>query len=425
MASNKYKILAKFPEKDPSTKNVIDLLYSIFSFKLINEYFVNYTIMSILDSINKKLSNKEIINYNSVIITNIETFFLENLYWSISQSNHKQNRGNLLFQKKIFNISELSDVIDRFILSVYKAVNIKSTSKSVEKIRKNILNKISLQTIIPFLEKNHLPPLASDNAFKTHKIKEKKNINMITDKSGHEYYLYRENDIVSKIPISYLTSGFQMKRLRDENYVSVNLRYFLNPKNVKLLKKRYSKKNNFSNAVFYLLSYYHLNGLLEDTGYINDEIPKITNTKLNNLYKKSIELVGTPLTVASSKKYFGLFPDVEKHFGSLGSFYDFEPISGVYSIHLPLSYLFISNTIEKVENWLNSSLKLHFLIWVPVNVYTVEGVAITRKSLLKDVYQDLIPKLAKSKYFKDMYYYLYDKKATEKSASHVIYVLTN
>ena len=38
MISNKYKILAKFPEKNPSMQHVIDLLYSTFSFKLFNEY---------------------------------------------------------------------------------------------------------------------------------------------------------------------------------------------------------------------------------------------------------------------------------------------------------------------------------------------------------------------------------------------------
>lgn len=424
MTDNVYNILDKFPEKEPSIKNVIDLIYSIYSFKLINEYFFNYIVMSVLDTINKKLTNKEIIKYKSVLDINVEIFFLEYLYWSISQSNNKQNRGNLFFQKKINNILEISNIIDKFIFSIYKSVNLKSTDKKIEKIRNNILDKISLKKIIPFLEKNHLPPLTSKNSFKNHKIKEKKTINLINDEKGYEYYLYRENDIISKIPISYLTTGFQMKRLRRENYISVNLRYFINPKYIKLLKKRYNKKTNFNNAMFYLLSYYHLNGLLEDTGYINDNIPKIKNNKLNNLYKKSIELIGTPLTVSPDKKYFGLFPDIEQHFGSLGSFFDIEPVSGFYSIHLPYSFLFIKSIIKKVENWLNSSNKLTFLLWAPINI-NVDGFIITRKILLEDLYKKLIPQLSNSKYFQEYYYYSYDKNSILTNSTHIIYILSN
>lgn len=422
---NKYKILSAFKEKKTSTENVVDLLYSIFSFKLLTKYFTNYTIMLILDSINKKLTNKEIVKYNEVIMINIQTFFIEMLHWGILQTKYKQNRGNILFSKKVYYIEELSNIIKKFIESVYNSVNIKNKPKTIEKIKDNILSKMLLEDIIPFLEKNHLPPLASKHAFKTHKVKEKKSINLLTDENNYEYYLYRENDIVSKFPISYVTSGFQMKRFRDENYIYVNLRYFLHPKYIKLLQKRYNKKTNFNNAVFYLLSYYHLNGLLEDTGYINNEIPKIKNKKINNLYKSAIELVGTPLTVSPNKKYFGLFPDIEKHFGSLGSFYDFEPQSGVYSITLPISYLFISDTITKIKKWLRTSDKMTFLLWLPLNVYTTDGFIIPNKSLLKNIYTDLIPKIIKSDFYKELYYYLYDKKATPDTASHIIYIMSN
>ena len=69
---------------------------------------------------------------------------------------------------------------------------------------------------------------------------------------------------------------------------------------------------------------------------------------------------------------------------SLGSFFDIEPVSGFYSIHLPYAFLFINNIIKKVENWLNSSNKLTFLIWAPINI-NVDGFIITRKILLEDL----------------------------------------
>jgi len=430
MSVNKYKLITKFPQKEPTTKNVIDLLYSVFSFKLINEYFINYTILLILDSITKKISDKEIIKYNTVVKTNVETFFFDQLYWSIEESNRKGNRSNLLFQKKVHNLEDLNKIVEKIIVSVHESVNMKSSPKKVEKIRKEIFKKMSLKKIIPFLEKNHLPPLASDDAFKTHKIKEKKGKNKITDENGNDYYLYRENDIISKIPLSYLSTGFQMKRFREENYVSVDLRQFIITKYVKILKKRYkSSKENFKNAVFYLLTYYKLNGFLENTGIINDDIPKIKNKKLEKLYSKSIELIGTPLTVPYNKEYFGLFPDIEQHFGSNGSFYDVNPISGVYSIHLPLSYGFIKNTIKKVNKWLGAvktGNSLSFLLWVPMNIYLPDNLAYDiSTSILANVYKELVPKLKKSKYTKEKYYYLYNKKATENTASHIVFVLEN
>ena len=171
MSVNKYKLITKFPKKEPTTKNVIDLLYSVFSFKLINEYFINYTILLILDSITKKISDKEIIKYNTAVKTNVETFFFDQLHWSIEESNRKGNRSNLLFQKKVHNLEDLNKIVEKIIISIHESVNMKSSPKKVEKIRKEIFKKMALKKIIPFLEKNHLPPLSSNDAFKKHKIK--------------------------------------------------------------------------------------------------------------------------------------------------------------------------------------------------------------------------------------------------------------
>ena len=427
MTKNDYKLIGKFSSKEPSTKNIFDLLYSVFSFKLLNEYFINYIIITILDTVTKKISNKEIITYNTTILTNKDTFFLDHLYWSISESKLKKNRENLLFQKEVHSLSNLSDAIERIIIEVYKSINMKTSPKLVDKVKKEIFKKMELKKMIPFLEKNHLPPLASENSYKSHKIKEKRTVNMVTDEDCYDYYIYRVNDIVSKIPISYSVTGFQMKRLREENNVVVNLRYSILKKYKKLLKNRYTGTNNFNNAVFYLLTYYNLNRFLNETGDFFENIPKIKNTKLNNLYNKSIELIGTPFSVPSGKKYFGLFPDIEQHFGSLGSFYDVEPYSGIYSIHFPLSYYFIKDTIQKVEKWLDDSEEnLTFLLWVPIKkIYRYEENFDLSTSILLKVYEELIPKLEQSEFLYEKYFYLYNKLATERLASHLVFVLSN
>ena len=434
--SNIYKLTTEFPKKKPSTENIIDLLYSIFSYNIINNYFFSYIQISVYDSINinnKKLSTSSKQNLISSNIINNIFFYIENIYWNILQtSTHKENKNNLLLQKKVYNIETLSNIINKFILSMHKSINLKISTSDLNNITKKIVEKMSLKKILPFLEKNHLPPFASKNAFKTHKITSKKIVDMETGNPIINYYLYRENDIISKLPINYFSTGFLIERNLEEQYVSIKLSQSLTIGNNNILKKRYTLKTNFNNAVFYLLSYYDTIGFLKDDGEIIFNLPNIKNTKINNLYSKSLELAGTPFTVPLGKSYFGLFPDIEQHFGSLGSFYDIYPKSGVYSIQFKLSYIFINDAIIKVNNWLDTAYKnkknLTFLLWVPLYITLPNnsnaGISDFKNSILTNVYENLVPKIEKSEYLNDTFYYKYGEKENSSSASHIIYVLS-
>ena len=434
MLKNKYNIVTNFPKKKISTKNVVDLLYSVFSFKLLNEYFINYLFVSIFDNITKKLSSKNILKINKTTLLNKNYFNIEYLYWSLSEAQYEKNKNNLLFQKKIYNLEALTNVVENIIISTHKSVGLKISEKDIEKIKNNVFKKMDLRTIIPFLFLNHLPPLASKDAFKNQVIKNKKVKNAITKQNGVNYYLYRENDIVSKIPISYISTGFSMKQLLNIHYINVDIKHFIISEYEILLKKRFTdksvKKDYFNNAVFYLLTYYKLNGFLTDTGLVRSEIPKFKNKKLKKLYSAAIELVGTPFTVPIDNPYFGLFPDIEQYFGSLGSFYDVNPVSGTYSIQFPLSIQFIENTIKKVNTWLDNAYKngekLTFLLWIPLNIYDIhEDFTFDLKtSIYGDKYETFISNIESSKYLLRSFFYFYDKKATSSNSTHIIYVLS-
>jgi hypothetical protein len=213
-----------------------------------------------------------------------------------------------------------------------------------------------------------------------------------------------------------------MSRIKNENYISINLRQFITSKYNNYLKKRYNGKDiNFNNSIFYLLTYYTLNGFINEAGNCDTDIPDINDKKLNNLYDKAINLIGTPLSVPINKQYFGLFPDIEQYFGSLGSFYDVKPKSGIYSIQFPLSYFFIKNTIDSVNEWLHNATTnnedLTFILWI-VNIFEI-------RAYIEKIHKILVPLLDSSKYTKQKYYYLYGKKATKSKASHIIYVLSS
>ena len=150
-------------------------------------------------------------------------------------------------------------------------------------------------------------------------------------------------------------------------------------------------------------------------------MPKINNKKINDLYNKAIDLIGTPLSVPLNKKYFGLFPDIEQYFGSSGSFYDIEPSSGIYSIQFPASINIIEDTIININKWLDNAFKnnenLTFMLWfmdiIFLDIYSTK----IRKILL--------PSLDKSIYMKYNYNYSNDEKEKKGNTPYIIYVLSS
>ena len=423
MSINKYSLSSNFPKKEASVKNVIDLIYSVFSSKLINEYAFNYLNITIFNFLHLKNVPSDIKkNISETIKFNNLYFNIEYFYWNILNSKYKQNRNNLLLPKKVYELEELHHITEQMIISYYKAFGKKITPITIKKIQKSFFEKMKMVKIIPFLEKNHLPPLASNETFKSYNIKNIKNNNVYTGEPGTTYYLYRKNDIISKLPINYLVTGFTMSRMIEKDYISINLRQFITNKYNSYLKKRYNGKDtNIDNSIFYLLTYYTLNGLIAEDGQYYMDIPKIADKKLNNLYNQAIDLAGTPLSVPINKQYFGLFPDIEQSFGSLGSFYDVEPKSGIYSIQFHISFFFIKNTIDSVNKWLHNATtnneELTFILWF-FNLFNIKG-------YMSNIHNILIPQLDNSKYMKQKYYYLYDKKATESNSSHIVYVLSS
>lgn len=421
MSDHKYKISSPFPKKDQSnTKNVIDLLYNVFSFKLVNSYFFKYLLVTTYDTIKKKLSFKNISKLQQTVLFNQFFFLSENIFWSINQSNYKENRKNLLFQKKVYSLEELEKLVEHIIISVYKSINSKISDKTIENIKNDVFERMSLETLIPSIEKDHLPPLASNTVYKTYRVKDKRKV--IDDEKVTEYSLYRKNDVISKFPLTALSTGFEMKQLLEDNYVSVNLRYLLQDKHLKLLKKRYTgKKNDFNNAIYYLLTYYDLNEFLRENGDISETDVSITDKKISKLYSKAIELAGSPLTVPENKSYFSLFPDIEQYFGSLGSFYDVIPEKGIYSIHFKISSIFVENAIIKVEKWLSSAVKneksLTILLIFPFQLYFSKEFQanMSKTYLVKNIYEESMSKIEKSKYLK----------SSSKNSKNIIFTLSS
>ena len=366
--SNKYL-------KEISTENVMDLIYCVFSFKLFYEYSVNFLKVLIIDSLElKKVSSDVLKKIDETILLTTAYFYFDYLYWTLSNSHYEINRENLLLPEKVYGLSDLHKITESIILSYYEASGKKS---NVKKIQKTFFEKMKFSKIIPFLRKNHLPPLASNDIYKDYDIKK------IENKVDIDYYMYRKNDLISKLPIQSILHGYQLNRIKDVNIIAVELKYRIITKYNNYLTKRCKD----THSIFYLLVYYKLCGFIDEYGDCIIDIPNITDKKLLTLYNEATDLLGTPLSVPHNKPYFGLFPDIEQYFGSKGSFYDIEPESGIYSIQFPLSYFFIKNTIEKVEKWLNSK-NLTFILWFIENpIFDINKLSLESSTYYKDTYK--------------------------------------
>ena len=161
------------------------------------------------------------------------------------------------------------------------------------------------------------------------------------------------------------------------------------------MKKLYTyKKDSFNTAVFSLMTYYKV---LNFNLY---EAPQIDNSKLKKLYDNSTELLGTVFN--TNTEYYGLFYEVEKHFGALGSFYDFVPKSGTYSMQLPSSYVLIKIAVEKAIKWLKNTKDFTLIVWFPMHFTQTEKMSVDALPSL-EIQTDLLPIFEESEYLKETY----------------------
>lgn len=406
------------------SEDIFDILGSIYSTKVVYDYFSYYLIHYINENINdvfkdkiakSKIKKIELLN-NTVVLGKLKNDYI---YFNLSNNDKK----DIIIPKKITDksIDILKNCIDNIINLYSNTLKEKLDSK---KIIKNTLKKIKLKEIIPYIQRHHHLPFYSKGINKSYSIKTKKYENAENIK-GELFYLYRKNDISTKLQIKHFLQGISYGK--EDTIISIRLRYFLNNSHIKKLKNRFSGKN-FNNTIFQLLSCYNYNEFFDDNLETTLNPLEITNEKLKNIYDLSTELVGTPFNC--DKPYYSLYPNIEKYFGSIGSFYNFKPNETdiqYYSITTKPSYYFIKDTYEKVKLFLKDfkGNKLSFLLWIPTHVIIYkEIVENSRNTLLKKVHKEIVPNIENSKYLKNKFYYKFYKDKANKS-NFVVYHLQN
>jgi hypothetical protein len=353
---NSIYTVKKSLKKKLHTKNILDIYFSIYSMKIFVEYVTSYIVNTIIDNIpsnikapNKNIFTRTLVQYKDNIQKSI-------IYWLLYE---KYKSSKLSFFPKINNVENVSYIISSAIYMILvETLKINITSKKVDSIIKKIHTQIDTKKIISYLHTHHTPNLFDDCAYKKYSVIEKS----IPKEKGSIYKLYKKGSIENVIPIEFTFTGYS---IHNTNFIKtpvvMPITYTLTSIQKKILQKRYTgPKEQFEKAIYTLLLYYSM--------YFESEtlhIPTIKNKTINTLYKNSVELLGTPLSIPLHMEYCGMFPEIEMYFGSKGSFFSCDIQSGTYSLYLPNNSFICEFVFDSMYKWLNEKKNVTCIVWIP------------------------------------------------------------
>lgn len=116
-------------------------------------------------------------------------------------------------------------------------------------------------------------------------------------------------------------------------------------------------------------------------------VHKKTMEFIRKNYGVEFELFGSVLNT-TNRYYCSMFYDIEKHFGSMGSFFDIKLINGSFSMNPPFDVDLMTDAMKKIEDSIRDTDKLNVFIWIPIwdkdgKKWTFENCGSNLKNTLK------------------------------------------
>lgn len=316
--------------KTNALHNEIDLSKELYRGELYCELLKNFT-KSCLSNFNESVfSHKK--NYIRTI-TNLLAGWLFTCYQNYDfkddpffPSNYKNNEKILIKilqdYSSLHNINNIDDKINNIINDLYKNYSI-------------LLDKLN----------------SFNNKTEGYKYNITKTITSC-DRNGIKIDFYMFNININK---TYLSQFNKLGNIINNIMIPVN-QYNI------LISKTNNNYHNYDELIWIILFRYQL---LSSNNHQLAVLPNIYK-KMEEDFGLAIECFASAIN-SSSKYYCSLYYDIEKHFGSIGNFFNLIPISGTYSFNPPYQYDIISNGINKIiEHLNNSSNKLAFIITIPI-----------------------------------------------------------
>lgn len=157
-----------------------------------------------------------------------------------------------------------------------------------------------------------------------------------------------------------------------KNYKSLKLKNFLDT--IIITKSKYNnlkckftgKKNEFNKYLFVIILRYQL------LGSNNNQLAILPNiiSKMKKDFNVNFELFGSTIN-STLNNYCSLYYDIEKYFGSCGSFFNLIPLKGLYFCNPPFQKNLIEKCIYRLIEFLSLTNELCFFITIPI--WDLEG----------------------------------------------------
>jgi hypothetical protein len=260
---------------------------------------------------------------------------------------------------------------------------------------KNKSNKINI--IISELSKNYKEILIN---LKKYKNVNDKNINLnkiiILEKRNNEYIEFIKFNISHNLKISNVKLNNILNNIIIPKYIYE-----------KMINKIKKNKNIDKDKLIWIILFRYQ--LLSSN---NNQLAILPNVikKMEKDFNLQFETFGSAINT-NTKNFCSLYYDVEKYFGSVGSFFNTNFLEGCYSFNPPYQKDIIDNGIKKILYCLNNSkildLQLTFFITIPI--WDIDG-----KNKMKELnsennnnkinYDDMviIKKIKKSPFFRGL-----------------------
>ena len=335
-------------------------------------------IISCTKSIGKDIFNKK----KSCIrtLTNILASWMFSLYSDYDFT------GDSFFPNSCSNVSNLEQTLLNF-CKFDKYIN--DPKKKVNDIIENLMKvyNSNLQELNKYKEENKD---SLNSEFEINKIEKK------FDREGKETIFYKfiiKQDI--KINFNRLIN------IIDNILIPKDIYY-------KLKEKYVGDESKFDLCIWIMTYRYQL------LGSNNNQLGVLPENlmKMNSDFGLNFELFGSSINFTLNN-YCSLYYDVEKYFGSKGSFFNFNPKYGIYSFNPPYQSDIITKGIKRLFNFLDENTtnygddkRLSFIITIPIwdNIgKKIMKYKYPQKKIIEEIDYgdfDIISELDKSKYFK-------------------------
>ena len=167
--------------------------------------------------------------------------------------------------------------------------------------------------------------------------------------------------------------------------------------------QNYTNNQKMDNIIWIILFRYQL---LSSNNNQLAVLPNILeNMKID--YKLSFECFASAIN-STMPNYCSIYYDVEKYFGSIGSFFNMIPTKGTYSFNPPYQHDIINNGIEKIIKYLDNTIdELTFIITIPIwdiegKEYMATNLTENNNNIIKYDDFNIISVIKQSTYFKGL-----------------------